>query len=134
MKTTQADVLFHMIHAMPAWAIKTVNEKCKPKYGVPVAIGLPFNVSIDQCINGRSPEKHLNKKENVSSLHNTLSLLSGVRRNIASGAEKRSFVEYLSYLSVHGAGCPSADRRIWSKRFLRKIAKATKKPIVESII
>lgn len=130
MKTTQADVLFHMIHAMPTWAKTVVNQKRNTGYGMPTAIGLPFHASVDSCINGRSGEKPLNKRENVLSLSNTLSLLNLARSNMArQNKGKSSPVEtmrdYLKNLAANGKGvCASANRSIWSARFLRKLEKS----------
>lgn len=136
MKTTQADVLFHMVHAMPKWAQMVVNQKRKTGYGLPTAVGLPFHASIDSCINGRSGEKPLNKKDNINSLSNTLSLLNLARSNMARRSKGVSYsklvgipdystlLEYLPTLVSSKGACKSADRSIWAARFLRKLKKS----------
>jgi hypothetical protein len=137
MKTTQADVLFYMVHSMPKWASDVINERKKIGYGALVSTGLPFAVSIHSCINERSGVKMLNKKNNVNSLANTISLLKIARSNMeqsrkysapdVSGMDgSKTMSEYLDHLSTNGGGsCASADRRIWSARFLRKIKKSS---------
>lgn len=130
MKTTQADVLFHMYYSMPKWARSTVNEyeKNGSKWNRDY-VGVPFNVSIDRCINNRSNEKPRNKKDNVNSLDNTINLLSLARSNmkhrsmskIVGMSSATTLLEYLPELVESKGACKSADRSIWAARFLRKL-------------
>jgi hypothetical protein len=58
------------------------------------------------------------KPKDPHSLHNTLSLLKIVRKNIETGAEKRDMVSYLEHLRLHGQ---QGGRDKWAARWLRKI-------------
>lgn len=129
MKTTQADVLLHMYLSMPKWARDVVNQKPKGRFSNP--IGLPFHTSIDACINGRSGEAPTNKKDNINSLSNTISLLklaiSNMHRSyskIVGVSDYSTAEEYMEMLTKSKGSCKSSDRSIWAARFLRGLRRA----------
>lgn len=134
MKTTQADVLFHMYHSMPKWARDVVNQKPKSCFSNP--LGLPFHTSIDACINGRSGEAPTNKKDNINSLSNTISLLKLAISNMKHRAGRSyskvigmddysTAEEYMEMLAKSKGSCKSSDRSVWATRFLRGLRRAT---------
>ena len=107
MTTTKADFLLFSVLTMPKWARK---------------FRLPYNVSVHDCINARAELGKPAKKRKEFSLDNTINLLQLVRKNVASGAEKRTFIEYVRYLAAEKhVGCDSANRQKWAIRFLRHI-------------
>ncbi len=91
-------------------------ERHKPAWAS--ALHLPVIASIDSVINERGPKT----KRNLSAV-NSLALLYLVRKNIKTGAQKGTLVDYLATFNEapHAA---SMNRGPYYRRWLAKIHKA----------